>query len=287
MNRVRAYIGLFRLERAISAVMGVLLTGVVVKDLTGFSLVYAYACLSVFFSALANFVLNDIHDLEIDRFNERQDRPLATGVIDRKTAMYLAGICTILALSFALLLPVTPRILILVGLPISLAYNIHLKRFLIFKNLFTGLANVGVILIGGILIDNHIEPLVYYLALVGFFFSLRYEVMLDIADVKGDQAKGVDTIPGRFGVANAAWFSVIIGLGAVFANPMPFFVRFDSRLFHDPLFLGLVLVSVVNRLIISRELLMDQSPANVKRLKKRLFRNLQMGGFGYLIGFLF
>ncbi len=267
--------------------MGVLLTGVIVKDLTGFSLVYAFACFSVFFSALANFVLNDIHDLEIDRSNERHDRPLATGVINKTTAMYIAGACILLAISFALLLPVTPRALILAGLPVSLAYNLHLKRFLVFKNLFTGLANVGVILVGGILVDNHIEPLVYYLALVGFFFSLSYEVMLDIADVKGDKANGVETIPSRFGVVNAAWFSVLIGLGAVFANPMPFFVRFDSRLFHDPLFLGLILVSVVNRLMISRELLKDQSPGNVKRLKKRLFRNLQMGGFGYLIGFLF
>jgi hypothetical protein len=39
--------------------------------------------------------------------------------------------------------------------------------------------------------------------------------------------------------------------------------------------------------LISRELLMDQSPENVWRLKKRLFRNLQMGGITYLIGFLF
>ena len=267
MNQVRAYIRLLRLERAVSAVMGVLLTGVVVKDLTGFNLVYVYDCISVFFSAIANFVLNDIHDLEIDRSNGRQDRPLAEGDIPRKTAVYLAGASTLIALSFALLLPVNPRILILAGLPISLAYNLHLKRFLIFKNLFTGLANVGVILVGGLLVDNHIEPMVYYLALIGFFFSLSYEVMLDIADVKGDKENGVETIPGRFGVANAAWFSVLIGLGAVFANPMPFFIQFDSRLFHDPVFLGLVLVSVVNRLMISRELLRDQSPSNVRRLK--------------------
>lgn len=276
-----------RLERAVSAVMGVLLTGVVVKDLTGFNLVYVYACISVFFAAIANFVLNDIHDLEIDRINGRQDRPLANGTLHRKTAVYIVGASILVSVSFALLLPGTPRVLILAGLPLSLVYNIHLKRFLMFKNLFTGLANVGVILVGGLLVDNPIEPLVYYLALVGFFFSLSYEVMLDIADVKGDKANGVETIPGRFGVTNAAWFSVLIGLGAVFANPLPFFIQFDSRLFHDPLFLGLVLISVINRLMISRELIRDQSPSNVRRLKKRLFRNLQIGGIGYLIGFLF
>lgn len=287
MNQLRGYVRLFRLERAFSAVMGVLLTGVIVKDLTGFSWIYAYACLSVFFSALANFALNDVHDIDSDRLNERDDRPLAVGIITRKTALSLTGVCVLLALVFAMFLPVTPQILILTGLSISLAYNVYLKRFLIFKNLFTGLANTGVILVGGLLGDNHLDPLVIYLALIGFFFSLSYEVMLDIADIKGDKANGVETIPSRFGTRIAAWFSVIIGLGAVFANPLPFFISFDSRLFQDPVFLALILVSVVNRLMISVELLRDQSPGNVRRLKKRLFRNLQIGGVGYLIGILF
>ena len=38
--------------------------------------------------------------------------------------------------------------------------------------------------------------------------------------------------------------------------------------------------------LISRDLLKDQSPENVWVLKKRVFRNLQLGGICYLIGFL-
>jgi 4-hydroxybenzoate polyprenyltransferase len=287
MNQLQGYFRLFRLERAFSAVLGLLITGIVVKDLNEFNSMFVYASFSVFFSAIANFSLNDIHDVDIDKINKRNDKPLAVGTLKRKNALFITGFCFFLAIIFAFLLPITPQILIFVGLPLSLLYNVYLKHFLLLKNLFTGLANVGVILIGGILVDNHLEPMGIYLAIISFFFSLSYEIMLDIADVKGDKAKGVETIPSRFGISKATMLSVIIGLGAVVVNPIPFFICFDPRLFHDHLFLVLVLISVINRLIISINLLRDQSSDNIKKLKNRLFRNLQLGGFGYIIGILY
>lgn len=286
VNRALGFVRLLRLERAISAAVGVILTGIIVKDLSVFQWDYVIACLSVFFSTFANFALNDYHDIEIDRFNKRTDRPLVNGVFSPRFAVWIAGASCIIAYALALQLRPIPRYMIMAGLPVSLAYNLYLKQYLAFKNLFTGLANVGVILVGALVLDNNVESLAWYLAIISFFFSLSYEVMLDIADVEGDLAMGVETLPGRFGTRNAAWFSVIIGIGAVFVNPLPFFIQVDPRLFRDYLFLGLVMLSVANRVMISRELLMDQSPENVWRLKKRLFRNLQIGGMCYLVGFL-
>ena len=286
MVSVHGFVRLMRLERAISAMAGVLITGIIVGDLTGFSWSYLVACLAVFFSALANFALNDIHDIEIDRMNGRNDRPLANGSINRNSAMMVVVLSSLLALGLALLLGVFPRLMIMLGLPVSLFYNVYLKRYLVFKNLFTGLANVGVIVMGAIIVDRIIEPLAYFIALVGFFFSLSYEVMLDIGDVEGDRAMGVETIPVRFGRRNAALLSIFVGLGAVLADPLPFFVSVDPRLFGDYVFLALILVPVVNRVLISRALLLDHSPENIRGLRKRLFRNLQLGGVCYLIGFL-
>ena len=286
MGSIHGYLGLMRLERAISAMVGVVITGVIVGDLAGFDWGYVVACLVVFFSALANFALNDIHDIEIDRVNQRADRPLAAGIISRESAETVAAFSAVLAVGLSMFLNPIPRFMVLAGLPVSLLYNVYLKRYLIFKNLFTGLANVGVILMGALIVDSVIEPLAYYIALVGFFFSISYEVMLDIGDIEGDRAMGVETIPVRFGRRNAALLSIVIGLGAVFADPLPFFVHVDSRLFGDYVFLVLILVPVVNRMLISRALLLDHSPENIRGLRKRLFRNLQLGGVCYLIGFL-
>ena len=139
---------------------------------------------------------------------------------------------------------------------------------------------------GTLLTDTVIEPLAYYLAIIGFFFSLSYEVMIDIGDVEGDRTMGVETIPVRYGQRIAAWLSILIGLGAVFADPLPFFIRIDPRLFNDKIFLILILIPIYNRIRISKMLLNDYSSENIYVLKKKLFRNLQLGGICYLIGFL-
>lgn len=287
MEKLRSFIQLIRLERAISAMFGVVLIGVIVGDLRQFEFDYLIACIVVFFSAIASFSLNDFHDKEIDIINNRQDRPLAQDKIEPRTALWIAVISSLLAVSLSLLLNPIPRLMILVGLPLSLAYNFGLKRHLALKNTFTGFANVGVAFLGALVTDAVLEPLAVYIAVIAFFFSLSYEVMLDIADIKGDQMGGVSTLPGRFGLKGAAWFSILIGLGAVLADPLPFFINVDQRLFGDYLFLALILLPVINRIRISRSLLSDHSPENVFILKKRLFRNLQLGGLIYLIGFLF
>mgnify|MGYP001819559944 FL=1 len=110
--------------------------------------------------------------------------------------------------------------------------------------------------------------------------------MLDIADAEGDMTQGVETLPNRFGPRKAAIFSILIGAGAIIADPLPFFVRVDPRLFGDYLFLTLILLPVFNRLRISASLLRDQSRENIFHLKKRAFRNLQLGCLCYLVGFL-
>jgi 4-hydroxybenzoate polyprenyltransferase len=286
MEKLRSFTRLIRLERAVSAVFGVIFTGVIVGDLVALQPEYILACLVVFFSAIANFALNDYSDIEIDRVNHRLDRPLAQGQIKPRTALKISIASSVLALALSLLLIPIPRLMTFICLPLSLAYNFGLKKHILLKNSFTGLANVGVALMGALVSDALLEPLAIYIAVIGFFFSLSYEIMLDIADIEGDRTLGIETLPTRFGSRNAAWLSILIGAGAVLANSFPFFILVDPRLFGDHLFLALTLLLVVNRLRISRSLLDDRSPENIFHLKKRLFRNLQLGGLCYLIGFL-
>jgi 4-hydroxybenzoate polyprenyltransferase len=286
MDAFRGFYRLIRFERALSAASGVIITGIIVNDLTRFQWSYVLASLAVFFSAITNFVLNDVHDIEIDRVNNRSDRPIADGIIKKENALKVAIISFLLAYGIVYKLNPVPKLMIIFGLPLSIAYNIYLKRYLIFKNLFTALANVGVILVGALISDSVVEPLACYIALISFFFSFSYEVMLDIADIKGDMAMGIDTIPVKFGKRKAAILSTTIGLGSVLANPFPFFLNVDSRLFRDNIFLFLILAPIINRILISKDLINDYSPENIIRLKSRLFRNLQLGGVCYLIGFL-
>lgn len=284
---VRAFVRLFRLNRALSASFGVIFTGLFVGDLVGLQPEYLVAFLVVLFSALANFGFNDYCDLEVDRSNHRLDRPLVQGSLTKGAVLVVTGASTLLALGLTLFLNPTARLLVLVGLPVSLFYHVGVKRVFLLKNAFIGLTNVGIVLLGSLVSDAVVEPVAVYIAAIGFFVALSYEIMLDIADVQGDRAHGIDTIPVRFGVKTASWVSVILGLGAVIVDPLPYFVMVDPRLHGDALFLLLILVPVILRLSISISLYRDQSRENVLRLKKRAFRNLQLGCLCFLVGILY
>ena len=284
---IRAYSKLIRLDRALSAAFGVIFSGLIVQDLVGFQWEYVVAFFIVLFSAFANFGFNDYCDFETDRLNRRLDRPLVQGTLPRKTALIAAGGSSAIALILTILLNPLARRLVLVGLPISLFYNLGIKRILILKNASIAFANVGIILLGSIVSDTVLEPLTLYFAIIGFFVGLSYEVMLDIADVEGDRALGIETIPTRFGVNAAAWFSIILGIGGVIIDPLPFFIHVDPRLYGDYLFLFLILIPVISRIGISKSLFEDQSKENIFRLKKKVFRNIQLGCVCFLIGMLF
>lgn len=284
---VRALVRLFRLDRALSASFGVIFTGLFVGDLVGLQPEYLVAFLVVLFSALANFGFNDYCDLEVDRSNHRLDRPLVQGSLTKGAVLVVTVVSILIALGLTLFLIPPARLLVIVGLPVSLFYHVGIKRVFLLKNAFIGLANVGIVLLGSLVSDAVVEPVAVYIAAIGFFVGLSYEIMLDIADVQGDSAHGIDTIPARFGVKTASWVSVILGLGAVVVDPLPYFVMVDPRLHGDALFLLLILVPVILRLSISISLYRDQSRENVLRLKKRAFRNLQLGCLCFLVGLLY
>lgn len=283
---IQAYLRLLRVNRAISAAFAVLFAGFISRDLMGFQWEYLIACLVVLFSAFANFALNDYYDHENDRLNHREDRPLAQGDIPRRSAILFAVVSSAIALFLTLFLNPVSRFLILTGLPLSLSYHLGVKKILILKNASIGLTNVGIILLGSLVTDSTIEPVIPFYAVIGFFAGFSYEVMLDIADVEGDKAIGVETIPTRFGLKAATWLVSLLSLGGVFVNLLPFFVNVDPRLYRDTLFLLLIIAPLVSRISITRSLLNDQSRENIFRLKRRVFRNIQLGCLCFLAGML-
>jgi len=99
MEKIFGYLRLIRLERALSAVLGVIFTGLIVGDLTTIQPEYIIACTVVFLSAVANFALNDYRDIEIDRTNHRTDRPLAQRQISPRTALQIAAASASVALA--------------------------------------------------------------------------------------------------------------------------------------------------------------------------------------------
>jgi geranylgeranylglycerol-phosphate geranylgeranyltransferase len=283
---VNAYFTLIRLDYSLFAALNVLLSGILAGDLRGLQREYLIAFVIVFLTAAGSFAFNDYYDFEVDQKNRRTDRPLVLGLLSKSVALITASISFFAIILLSLFLNPPAVALVLLSVPLFILYSFGLKRLLIVKNALIAYAFVATILLGSLVSDAVLEPLIVYFAAMGFIVGLAFEIMLDIGDVEGDDALGIKTISTRFGVKTAAFTSVVLYRVIMIMDPLPFFVLIDSRLYRDFVFLVLILVPIASYFFVSQLLLKDQSKQSVFQLKKRVFLTMRVGCTAYLIGVL-
>ena len=283
---VRAFSKLVRLDYSLFGAFGIFVSGLLSGDLQGFRPEYLVAFLIAFLTAVGSFAFNDYYDFEIDRRNVRKDRPLVSELLPKRIALVMGLASAMLTFFLSLFLNSSAMTLVLVSFPLFYLYSLGLKRVVIVKNVLVAYAYVSTILLGSIVTDAAIEPLISYFALMGLIVGIAFEIMLDIADMEGDKALGMGTFSTRFGVKTAAYASVVLYSIIVVMDPLPFFVPIDPRLYSDYPFFLLILVPVVSYLSVSRSLMKDQSKKNVFALKRRVYLTMQTGCVAYLLGVL-
>lgn len=286
-ERIKGFLKLIRIELCLFGTISFFVSGILSGDLIGFQFEYIVGFLIIFLSEAGAFAINDYIDYEIDKSNNRSDRPLVLGLITRKTAIVTAVVLLLIDLMVVLFLNIVALFLALLSIPIFYIYSLGLKKVIFMKNILIAYSYSGLILFGSLVSDASLEPIIIYFAIMGFIVGLGSEIMFDIADIEGDEALGISTIPTKFGVKTAAIISVVLYLIIIFMDPLPFFILIDSRLYYDPVFLTLILIPVISYIFLSISLLKNQTKENTLKLRKLIFVIMQVGVLSYLIGVLF
>jgi len=285
-DKIYGFLKLIRFGVSLFGCIGLFISGVLAEDLVGFQVEYLIAFFIVFISASGAFALNDYYDYEVDKTNNRRDRPLVTGLISRRTALITAISSLLIVISLSLLLKLAAMILVMISVPLFYIYSICLKKKLYVKNLLIAFSYLSTIFLGSLISDSYLEPLIIYFAIMGFIVGLANEIMFDIADVKGDYELGIKTISTKYGIKQAAQISTILYIVIIVLDLLPFFVKIDQRLYLDYLFLILILIPVISYIILSISLLKKQTSENILKLKNIVFLIMQIGTISYLIGVL-
>ncbi len=196
----------------------------------------------------ASNVINQYHDLEIDRRNKPR-RPLPSGAITPRAGRRFATVLYVLAILPTWIVVVYPRVsfadrvkaplgehecffIYVTGMLLTFVYSDpawgRTKRFGIWANLTIALPRgcllkvAGWSMVGSI---RHCEP--WYIGLIFLLFLLGATTSKDFSDMAGDAAHGCRTLPIRYGVERAArliapFFALpwlLIPLGAWLPDP--------------------------------------------------------------------
>jgi len=285
-EKIKGFLKLIRIELCVFGTIGFFVSGILAGDLVGFQTEYLLGFLIIFLSEAGAFAINDYFDYEIDKNNNRRDRPLVLGLISRRTALITAIVLFLIVIILSLFLNSIATIIALISVPIFYIYSMGLKKKVLIKNLLIAYSYAVTILFGSLVSDALLEPIIVYFAIMGFIVGLGSEIMFDIADVEGDKKLGINTIPNKFGLKIAAVISVILYSIIIVMDPLPYFIFVDSRLYFDLLFLILILIPVISYVFLSVSLLKNQSKENTLKLRKLIFVIMQIGTLSYLVGVL-
>ena len=285
-RRIYGFLQLIRLGVSVFGCLSLIVSGILAGDLKDLQTEYLLALLIVFISAAGSFAINDYFDYEIDKSNNRTERPLVLNLISRRTSLYTALISFLLVFILGIFLNPLAMIFVYINLLIFYLYSLGLKRIIFFKNILIAYSYVATILLGSIISDAEIEPIIIYFSIMAFIVGLANEIMFDIADLEGDKAEGIKTLPKLLGTNKSARIVVILYFIIIILDPLPFFVNIDDRLHYDLPFLISIMIPVLSYVFLSRSLIKNHSKENVSKLRIYIFIIMLIGTMSYFLGVL-
>jgi geranylgeranylglycerol-phosphate geranylgeranyltransferase len=222
-------------------------------------------------------VANDVYDVEIDRVNSPQ-RPLPSGTVKTRNALVLAVALSVAAIAFSALLGLWTFLTALLALALMVYYNTKGKKTGLIGNAVVSF-NVALPFFYGGLAVNSIRPLLFIFSVVAFLANFAREVAKGIADVKGDSLRQVRTLAVVKGTWVAALTSAGLFVTAVLLSFLPPFLETISWLYFPP-----VIVADVGFLYSAYRLVGDQTPENVRAVKRYVLLWMLLGLVGFLLG---
>lgn len=200
------------------------------------------ASLSGVFLTSSGNIMNDLHDVEIDRVNKPY-RILASGKLSKAEARAWNLICIVAGLILSLIVSL-PTFSIAVGSIIMMyLYSAHLKRIPFIGNVTVGVLTGVAFIYGSFVVGNPAAGIIP--AFFACVYNIGREIMKDIEDTEGDIHGGIVTFPIRYGNDKAIMLSILFFSLIIISSLIPFFI---SRYNH--LYLWIVLFGVDSLLLV-------------------------------------
>jgi len=294
MKKLKAVWQLVRLEHGVMIFIAILIGSIIAQktlDITGFPPVDKLVL--TFFTALflesSTFALNDYYDLEIDRKNKRDDRPLVRGDLSPKTALYLFFIFFPLGIICSYFVNYTCFVIALITAIFAILYDVKLKKIKLLGNFYIAFVMAipfifgGAAVLEGINFSIEIPQVIFIIALIAFLTGSGREIMKDVMDFTGDKDEGVKSFPRYIGIRKSNIVSACFYIVAIVLSLLPFFMRRFEMYYYNYFYLIVVLITDITLLVVSLQLFFKKD-INMKLHRKTTLIAIFIGLIAFLLG---
>ena len=179
----------------------------------------------VFLMRSAGCVINDLADRDIDSHVDRtRDRPLASGRVTVREALWLFAVLSLMAFSLVLTMNALTIALSFAGIALAMTYPL-MKRFTHLPQAYLGVAFGWGIPMAFAAETGTVTLTAWYLLVINILWAIAYDTMYAMSDREDDLRIGVKSSAILFGRADRAivallqvmTLGMLVGLG-VFAD---------------------------------------------------------------------
>ncbi|OPY25619.1 MAG: Digeranylgeranylglyceryl phosphate synthase [Methanocella sp. PtaU1.Bin125] len=241
--------------------------------------------IAVVTAEMGAFALNDYFDVEVDRKNNRTDRPIIRGDISRKEALLLTIVAFIVSVVAGYFMGNVGALAVLVALiAFGILYDYKLKEYGVLGNVYIAFTMAAPFLFSSMLFKGSTVLLV--LSVIAFLVGLGREIMKGIMDVEGDALRDVKTVARVYGANAAKYTAVALYLIALLFAPVPFIVDIDPAFYRNLYYAIPAAIATLVLLWICADLLKSHDRKAISRARKTTLLGMLIALVAFLAGAL-
>lgn len=291
MKKLKAVWELMRLEHGVMIAIAIVIGAVIARQTLPAWDVFLFTFFTALFLEASTFALNDYLDMDIDRKNNRTDRPLVRGDITPKTALILFALLFPLGIVSSFFVNLTCFLIALITALFAIVYDTVLKKIKLLGNFFIAYTMAIPFVFGGAAVlqtttlSLNVSPSILIVAGIAFMAGSGREIMKDVQDFKGDMEKGVKSFPRYIGPRLSQVFAALFYLVAIGMSLLPYSLPLFGVFYQNYIYLALVFIADTMFLMTALHLIVSKHPQLSMYRKFTLFA-LLMGLIAFLAGAL-
>ncbi len=241
--------------------------------------------IAVVAAEMGAFALNDYFDVEVDRKNNRTDRPIIRGDVSRPEALLLTVVTFAVSIVAGYFMGNLGALLVLVVLiGFGILYDYKLKEYGVLGNVYIAFTMAAPFLFSSMLFKGSAVLLV--LSVIAFLVGLGREIMKGIMDVEGDALRDVKTVARVYGPDAARYVAVALYLLALLFAPVPFLIDIDPAFYGNPLYAVPAALASLVLLWVCADLLRSPDRKVISRARKTTLLGMLIALVAFLAGAL-
>ena len=221
---LREYYTLVRFEHAVMLAVAVLIAEIItLGTFPSIELVFFLSLTVPIFAEMGSFGLNDYMDVETDRINGMQMRPLVKGTISPKNALYFSMFCFMVSIVSGFFINTSAFLIALFFSAFAIAYNWKLKDLPLLGNIFIGTTMAIPFIFGGYVYSGSPPGVIWDIAVLGFIAGVAREIVKSVEDIKGDvEIRSSKTLPTIIGKGPSVFVASMLFLLFIPLTIVPF-----------------------------------------------------------------